>query len=487
MSGKRAIIDIGSNTVRLVIYNGPPRAPVVLLNEKVTPRLGRDVARTGLLSDKAMQIALAALRRYAALIAMMEIADVQTVATAASRDARNGPEFLNKIEALGLRPRLLSGKEEACTSAMGVISAFPGARGVAGDLGGGSLELTRIAGDACHEAVTLPLGTLRLPEMREGGDEAFAGLVRQSLRDAGWKQRRAEPFYIVGGSWRALALYAMAQLDWPLDDPHDLELLPDDAARICTDLAAGRMETQVSRISSSRLESLPHAAALLLALVHTLRPSRIVFSSWGLREGLLHSSLDEATRRLDPVIEGIGAFVKRYDVDPDTAVRIADWIAEAMPEAQGEDRPVWLAATMLSLAAMRTEPNVRSEEAMDWALRKRWIGLNSRGRALVATAVLANNGDTQIPQALERFAEPQEFERAVRWGLAVRLARKLTNGNAAALARTGLRRRDGRLVLSLDETTACLVSPGIAKIFARLADRLGLKPDLEGAEEPDAT
>ena len=150
MGVKRAIIDIGSNTVRLVIYNGPPRAPVVLLNEKVTARLGRDVADTGKLSNKATRLALDALRRYATLLDLGQVTDVQTVATAAVRDAQNGQQFLREIERLGLSPQLLSGEDEARLSATGVLAAFPGAHGIAGDLGGGSLELARIADNFCH-------------------------------------------------------------------------------------------------------------------------------------------------------------------------------------------------------------------------------------------------------------------------------------------------------------------------------------------------
>jgi exopolyphosphatase/guanosine-5'-triphosphate,3'-diphosphate pyrophosphatase len=479
MSEKRAIIDIGSNTVRLVIYNGPPRAPVVLLNEKVTARLGRDVAESGLLSDKAMQVALAALRRYAALLELSHVTDVQTVATAAVRDAHNGPQFLREVQQLGLQPRLLSGEEEARTSATGVIAAFPGAEGIAGDLGGGSLELTRIEGNACHEGISLPLGSLRLTDLRAGGDEGFAATVREMLDAAGWTHGSGERFYIVGGSWRAIGIYAMHLLDWPLDDPHDFALSAQQALEICGTLAREGPTVAVPRIASSRLETLSDAAALLAALIEVMGPSRIVFSSWGLREGLLYTALPEAERVQHPMTVSVAAFVGRYDVKRESAQAIVDWIGGVVPDTGTIDPALPLAATMLSLASMRTEPNVRATEALDWALRKRWVGMDARGRALVAAVMLANTGQTEFPESLRRFASDAELEWAVRWGLAVRLARKLTNCSSIALDRSTLRAGTTQLTLALDDLTEPLYTSAVAKILSRLAQRLALEPDQE--------
>ena len=178
----RAVIDIGSNTVRLVVYSGPRRAPEVWLNEKVTAKLERDLVATGRMPDKAMDMALGALERFAALLPDIGVSMVDTVATAAVRDAENGPEFLERVRELGLEPRLLSGAEEAEASAMGVIGAFPGARGTVADLGGGSLELVTIENGQCSHAASLPLGTLRLPALRKEGGPSFRKAVGKEFR-----------------------------------------------------------------------------------------------------------------------------------------------------------------------------------------------------------------------------------------------------------------------------------------------------------------
>ena len=483
MSDKRAIIDIGSNTVRLVIYNGPPRAPVVLLNEKVAARLGKDVGKTGLLSDKAMEAALAALARYATLLRLYGITDVETVATAASRDARNGGAFLDAVAALGLSPRLLSGEEEAGISAMGVLAAFPGARGVVADLGGGSLELVSINGEACEGGISLPFGTLRLPDLRRDGAGRFATRLREGLAGAGWARGAGQPLFIVGGSWRALALHAMHHAQWPLDDPHDFELAAEDALRICAPLARGRMGQTDPRITAARLASLPDAAALLANLVEQLAPSRIVFSSWGLREGLVYARLDARTRALDPMVEGIMAFAEDSHVSRRAAEEVAAWTSGIEPVGEACDSNLRLAATMLTLASMRTEPNVRADQAMDWALRKRWIGVNARGRAMMAMTVLANTGHCEVPPALARLASAADFDQAIAWGLAVRVCRKLTGCATAALDHSALTVRRDRLILSLDESVQALFNSSVAKTMRMLSDRMQLEWNVEVRRE----
>ena len=220
----RAVIDIGSNTVRLVVYGGPPRAPVVLLNEKVTAKLGKGVAEDGKLSGKAMTNVLAALARYKAIIDLAGVGSVDVVATAAVRDATNGAKFLDRVTALGFAPRLLSGVEEAETSATGVIGAFPDASGIVGDLGGGSLELVDVADGGTSHGISMPLGSLRLSALRTGGDRTFARKVGAMLAKADWAAEPGVTLYLVGGSMRAFARAAMVRMNWPLEDTHGFTL-----------------------------------------------------------------------------------------------------------------------------------------------------------------------------------------------------------------------------------------------------------------------
>lgn len=471
---KHAIIDIGSNTVRLVVYNGPPRAPVVILNEKVSAKLGKDMGKTGVISEKSMQTALAALARFAALLKLLRVDDVDCVATAASRDAANGPQFLDAVRALGLSPRLLTGEQEARASATGVMAAFPGAVGTVGDLGGGSLELVSIGRDECRGGITLPYGTLRLGDLRASGASKFATTVRNGLEKAGWSGGKGLPLYIVGGSWRALALQAMHEIDWPLDDPHDFELAPDEALRFCRQFEKGKLDRPDPRISTSRVASLPDAAALLGQLVDRIAPSRIVFSSWGLREGLVFERLPAEIKAQDPMIAGVATFAANALVPPDHAAAVANWTAPVCIDSP-VDGNLRLASTMLALTAMRTEPNMRAEEAMAWALRKRWIGLNARGRAMMAMTVFANSGLTEVPAAFSRLASAQDLRDAIGWGLAIRLCRRLTGCAQQALTHTAVRRSAGQVILEMEEPVRALYSDSAAKDLRRLGDWLGLE------------
>ena len=483
MNEQRAIIDIGSNTVRLVIYDGPLRAPAVLLNEKVTARLGRDLGNSGVLSEKGIRLALSALARFAILLREKGVAEVDVVATAAVRDASNGAEFLDEVTKLGFSPRLLSGEEEAWTSALGVSAAFPEASGIAGDLGGGSLELTAIGSEGCGGGVTLPFGTLRLPELRAAGSAAFAARLRKALRTVKWVDGKGTTFFLVGGSWRALSRYAMYQLGWPLDDPHGFEIEPETAIKLCRKASQGKIDPNMPRISSSRLATLPDAAALLGVLVREIEPSRLVFSSWGLREGLLYSKLDKAARRQDPMLAGVTAFARKLGVSSAEAAMVAGWTADVYQGSTRAEEKLRLAATMLSLAAMRSEPNLRAEQAMSWALRKRWIGLDARGRAMIAMTVLANSGRIAIPGEFTSLASSDELEEAIGWGLAIRLCRKLTASAANAIAGTSLSREEDRLVLSVREPMHALYTDSAGKDLRWLGEWLGLETHVELSTE----
>ena len=165
---RQAIIDIGSNSVRIVAYAGARRAPSVIFNEKVMAGLGRSLSSTGKIDDEAMARSIRALERFAALAKAMEIDDLRCVATAAVRDAENGQDIIDAAARIGLTVELLSGEQEAEAAGYGVIAAIPEADGVAADLGGGSLELVRIKDGQTHDKVSFQLGVLRLAGVRAG-------------------------------------------------------------------------------------------------------------------------------------------------------------------------------------------------------------------------------------------------------------------------------------------------------------------------------
>ena len=477
----RAVIDIGSNTVRMVIYEGTGRAPEVVWNEKVAARLGRDLSNSGRIPQEAWDEALAALARYSLIISDLGVEDVQTVATAAARDAENGGEFLQAVAKLGLTPRLLSGEEEACASAMGALGAFPGAQGVVADLGGGSLELVSIADNDCREASSLRLGTLRLPALRAEGPEAFESAVHEQLASVGWAAAHTGPMYMVGGTWRALAAYAMRYIDYPLTDPHGFSLLPDDARRLAKELVAADPEKliDISGISPMRANYLPDAAALLCPLLDEIRPDELVFSSWGLREGLLYSRLEPGQMQADPLLAGVTAYAAPRDASITEATLLAAWTVDLADGDGTLNERLRLAAAQLSGALQRVEPNLRDSHAIEWSLGKRWIDLDARGRAMICAALFGSMGRTELPERLRVLASDDDLREGVTWGLGFRLARRLGGGSRMSLTTSALKRKKKSLVLRLDESRAALAIYPATRDFEILAEWLDLKPKIK--------
>ncbi|MBV7266440.1 Ppx/GppA family phosphatase [Erythrobacter ani] len=479
---KRAILDIGSNTVRLVIYGGTMRAPTVLLNEKVTAKLGRDIASEGVLANEAVELAMRGLRRFALLLDDLGIDDVETVATAAVRDASNGGEFVAELRKLGFDPRVISGEEEACLSASGVAGAFPGATGTVADLGGGSLELIGIEQGVPGSAISLPLGTLRLPDYRDekSGDsvmrKSLEKVLKKGAADFGDAIGKEQPLYLVGGTWRCMAVYAMQEEGHPLSDPHGFELNSKQAHNLAKALAAETPESlkDRDRISSMRAEKLPDAAILLQALLSRIEPSELVFSSWGLREGLLYDRLPDHSKKQDPLLAGVGVFAAQRGAPPTLAAQIAGWTVDAAPARKHGSERLRLAATMLALASMQIEPNIRHPQALEWALHKRWIAVSSEERAMLAAAIAANGNNLDLPANVGELASEEALEEAICWGLAVRIARRLGANSRRSLQVSRLIVRDDDLVLRLEESHAALCGLPTEKDMKLLSGRLGL-------------
>jgi len=472
----RAVIDIGSNTVRMVVYAGSARAPETLLNEKVTARLGRDLAATRRLSDKAQQVALAGLRRFHLLLQATGVQDITVVATAAARDAENGPEFLDKVREIGFAPRLLTGEEEAVASAAGVIAAFPDAHGVVADLGGGSLELVCVEEGEANQGVSLPFGTLRLDSLRKKGSRSFKGFVHKAFARVGWAVAHPGPLYLVGGTWRAFARTAMIHAGSPLTDSHGFELAPGEADDIARQLIRSNAAIlkETAGLPSVRADALPDAAALLRVMLAELQPSGLVFSSWGLREGLLYQQLTPAVRHQDPLLLGVSRFAAPLGGSVSRATLMAGWTSEAVAAGDSYGERLRLAATILALAAVRLEPNIRTRHAVDWALHKRWIGLDMPGRARIAAALTATGGRTGMPAELLALAGEDELYQAIGWGLAIRLCRRIGAGSRLSLTGSKLVRTDERLVLRFEPGAEALCNDGVAGDLAMLAGWLGL-------------
>lgn len=470
----QAVIDIGSNTVRLVIFGGDPRVPAVVLNEKVQARLGKGLATGGKLSGKSMATALKALQRFTLILQARAISQVHTVATAAVRDAANGGEFLAQVRALGLNPRLLSGEEEALTSALGIAGAFPEARGVVADLGGGSLELVHIAGWTCEHGSSLPLGTLRLPGLRSAAPQKFRREIEQVIAATGSRCQPGEALYLVGGSFRALARYYLHTTHSPLDDPHGFEMQADKARALCRSLQRSAPRQAVPGVSTARLNVLQDTAALLEPLIVATKAERLIFSGWGLREGVVLEGLPTSERQRDPFVCSALGFSGMLGVTGLLPQQTAQWLNPALPDEFIRQERIGAVAA-LGLALRTIEPNLRSATAMNWALHKRWIGLDGAGRAMLAACLLASV-NRSVPDELRKLAKPSQIHAAITWGIAMRLCWRLIGFAPALLSAIKLRNENKALDLWVSESARALLCDSVERDLNQLSRHLGVIP-----------
>ncbi len=476
MSETQAIIDIGSNSVRLVVYNGPARAPSVLFNEKVSAGLGRGLGNGAALNRGAVREALRALKRFRLVANAMGVERIRTVATAAVRDASDGVAFIEEIEALGLTVELLTGEQEARASGYGVISAFPQANGVVGDLGGGSLELARVRGGEIHERISLPLGVLRLAAIGKGRG-VLDRLVRKSLDKAGWTGgARDLPLWLVGGSWRALARLHMHLTDYPLPVLHGYAMPPEAASRLVR--ALGRMDRkrlkEIDALPSGRIGALGDAAALLATLTRVLGSNSLIVSAYGLREGLIYEGLVPALRAHDPLIEAAqaaGAMLGRF---PEHGDLLSRWIAPLFATEDARCARLRHAACLLGDVGWMANPELRAERGLDIALYGNWVGVDARGRAMIAHALYTSFGGGNTPAPLvAQLSSPEDCATAAAWGLAMRLGQRLSGGVAGPLEVSALALDATHLTLSLPAEHALLYGEAVERRHKQLAAVLG--------------
>ena len=472
--GPVGIIDIGSNSVRFVAYGGAERVPSVLFNEKLMAALGRGVARDGRLSDGAMARTLEALARFSRLSREMGLKRLTTVATAAVRDASNGKAFLRQVAALGLKPRMISGVEEAELAGLGVISGIPNANGIAADLGGGSLELIGAARGGVGEGVSLPLGTLRVglaPDTAE-----IVQLLRQRTEQGRLKDAaRGHGLYLVGGSFRALALLHMKTTGHPLPIIHQHRILPEQLGDIREVLATRSNQElkELTQISSARIPSLPAAVSILEAMIQVLAPRRVVVSAFGLREGLLYRDLDQQTQGEDPLLAAALEVGERLGRFGDHGASIDTWMDPLFRDESSEMRRLRLATCLLGDIAWNAHPDYRAERAVDMALHGNWVGIDSHGRAMLGRALCsAFGGDGGFNSKLAALLKPREVERVVAWGKALRLAQRLTGGTEALLRKTAIRPAGDKILLSIPEKYRTLYSEAVERRLAQLARSL---------------
>ncbi|WP_373502413.1 exopolyphosphatase [Aestuariivirga sp.] len=478
-----AVVDIGSNSVRLVVYDGLRRSPSPIFNEKILCGLGRGVATKGKLAEDGMTRALAALKRFRALARQIGAKHVYALATAAAREASNGEQFIARAEkALGCNISVLTGKEEARYAALGVMAGIPEADGIAGDLGGGSLELIDIKDGKLREGVTLPLGPLRLMDLAGGSIDKAREIVDETFAKTGiLKLLKGRTFYAVGGTWRNLAKLHMAQSHYALHVLHCYRLSKPQAMSL-SGLVAGLSPTslkEIREVSKSRSDTMPFGALVLERLLAHSEAKNVEISVYGVREGLLYAKLPARKRESDALLSSCWDFARRYARSPEHELELCDWTDQIFGPGKlaetEQQRRLRYAACLLADIGWRAHPDYRAERSLSMISQAAFVGIDHPGRVFLALTVFYRyDGEGEEGDDLDHLLDDEDHQRAHLLSSMFRLAYILSAAMPGMLPKIGLKMGDNKtLVLTLPKKLADLGGERVDKRLAGLAAELG--------------
>ncbi|MGA8759554.1 MAG: Ppx/GppA family phosphatase [Stellaceae bacterium] len=458
------IIDLGSNSLRLAVFEQHRPALFPLLNEKVMCGLARGLSTSGRLNPEGVTLALVNLQRFVALARSIGVDHLAVLATAAVRDAEDGRSFAERVSReCNVPVTVVDGAEEARLSAAGVLAGIPDADGIVGDLGGGSVELVRVRPPGADDrgtarrierGVSLPLGPLRLAELSDNA-KALSEKVERALAAAQLaRSYRGQSLYLVGGGARAIARLHMEHTRYPLHIVHHYTIPRSEAEsffEIIGRLSRKSLE-RITTISRKRLEMVPLAALVLRRLIAVIAPQQIVFSAYGLREGYASGLAQQGDDSPDALIAGCMAIAQtesRFALDGD---RLLEWTAPLFPNLSDRARRLHRAACWLSDIAWIEHPDYRAQEAFNRSLRLPLAAIAHPERVFVASVLHTRYGgtaDDPIREATLPLLDPDTAFEVRALGLALRLAHALTGGRIDLLSDTWLRRERDRLILDV--------------------------------------
>jgi exopolyphosphatase/guanosine-5'-triphosphate,3'-diphosphate pyrophosphatase len=484
------VIDIGSNSVRLVVYEGLTRSPTPIFNEKVLCGLGREVQSTGLLAADAVEKAMTALRRFRALADQMAVPQLYAIATAACREAKNGPAFIKEAESVcRTEIEVISGKREAALSAFGVVSGFDRPDGIVGDLGGGSLELTNVHRHRVGSGITLPLGGLALQDVSKKSVKKAEKIVKKALADAALlREGKGRSFYAIGGTWRALARLHMWQTGYPLHVMHGYVIPAKEAFDFSGLVHRVQADTlsQIEVVDDARRPLLAYAALVLENVVAIAKPKEVIISALGVREGLLYEMLHADERRRDPLIAVANELNVLRSRSPKHGEELIEWtdrfMASSGLEESAEERRLRHAACLLADIGWRAHPDYRGEQSLNIIANAAFVSIDHPGRTFLALAVFFRHVglvDEELSPRLRELASTRLLDRARVLGAALRVAYLISAATPNVLPKTPMTVERGRLVLRFGSDSAPLAGERVFARLRQLARLVGREPVME--------
>ncbi|MEM6413355.1 MAG: Ppx/GppA family phosphatase [Pseudomonadota bacterium] len=482
---RRAVIDIGSNSVRMVVYDGPRRAPFAICNEKALCGLGRNMGPDGTLNPDAVKLALSTLKRFRCLLDHYGAPSVYAVATAAVRVASDGPKFVEQANALGFDIEVIDGAREAELATLGVLSYEPQADGLVGDMGGGSLELSCVKNGVLGATSSLPIGALSLMQAAGGDLKNAKPIVDAALDQFDWvEEAQDSTLYIVGGAWRAIARLQMRLRNYPLPILHHFEIPARGALDLCK-FVAGQSYTSLQEIEGiprRRLETLPYAALVLKSVLIRSKVRTVIVSAGGLRDGLIYDNLTVEERQEDPLLAGARFLSSRLSPADTFGAHAAGALQPLFETNNLAKQRIMAAAAALVDVASYFHPDMRGEHIYDTALRAPFYNVSHKDRLSLALALFTRH-EGKDAYALDRpelsLVTESRRDWAIRLGLALRLLASFAPKSSALLSSINLSKRDNKIILSVPSDRAALVQDLIIRRLDALAVAFECQRDVE--------
>lgn len=482
-----AVLDIGSNSVRLVVYERHARSLTPLYNEKTACALGRGLAQTGKIAYENIDRALTAIQRFALVSRLMRVGTTHILATSAVREASNSKAFVDAVEEImGAKVTVLSGAEEAHFAALGAISGMPGFVGVVGDLGGGSLELSSIADGTDSTGETHELGVIRLQDDSENSPAKAQAVAKRRLKKSALLTARGGSFCAIGGTWRSLAKVHQVLRDYPLHMVQHYEVAAADMLELCEQIvaatAAGKPYTGSEHVSSSRRELVPYGAAVMIEVLKAGKFDTVVFSALGVREGYLYGLLGDAERSVDPLMQTAEQMSVLRSRSPAHAEDLIEFTAEflttvGITETEEELR-LRKVACYLADIGWRGHPDYRGEQAVDMVAYGSATGVDHPGRAFLAEVLAVRYmglKQKSMSQSLLALSGAGMSARARLLGAAFRVAYPMSAAMPGVLPRVSFSVDKGILKLHLPTDLAFLDGEHLRGRLDQLAGVVGIK------------
>jgi exopolyphosphatase/guanosine-5'-triphosphate,3'-diphosphate pyrophosphatase len=477
--GRVGVIDVGSNSVRLVVFDGAARSPAYFYNEKIMCALGAGLSQTGHLNPEGRKRALSAIRRFAALAEGMGIPGLTAVATAAVREASDGADFREEVlRETGIKIWIINGKEEARLSAQGVLLGWPGSYGLVCDIGGSSMELADLADGRVGQRLTSALGPLKLREIK-GGRKAVKAYVRETMAQLHDEMgnETGMRLFLVGGSWRAIARVDMERRSYPLTVLHEYRMSSRQISKTAEYIRKSDLEDLRGRcnISESRMSLVPLASIVLKELMRTFKPKDVAISSYGIREGMLYEQMPRELRERDPLVEAC-RFVEAKDARlPGFGRVLYDFVKPLFPRANWQRKRIIKAACLLHDVSWRAHPDYRAEVTFDNATRANLGGLKHYERVLLGLALMnryTNKTTNSRFEPLFAMLDEAQIKEAEILGKAMRLGAMLWVKNDEVPGTLRWKPKSRELTLQLNEHARPLFGEVAESRFAGLVSAM---------------